>query len=326
MGKRIRTSVSTFIKENKSDCIIIALGVLLSTFLGIAFNTKGILIGVIATFFVEMSLLTIRIEIKKQLSELLEKQLLQVLNRLYRASVVKEGISVSELAIKHRKALDIEIDRLDEAIGDLLDGKRRIYDKDELYDEQVNIICEAKSSIITIHIVNDLRNLYQWDPEKMDKNSKFYSKLYKSFEDEQIKAIPDKRRLIVLPGVTLQKIKSISGVVEDAEKRVILKKKDVHNCTEKELSVLYSDSIERIANDQKRLEFEVRFIQDGAALRAGLDKIPHDCIIRDRKYGLEFAKAKKSLDVRAYVIDSEKYIQEQCNSFETLWNASEKWG
>jgi hypothetical protein len=80
-----------------------------------------------------------------------------------------------------RNALKKELDRFHDAINELSDGKRRIYDGKLLYNEQKEIITDVTEALLTIHIVRKLEDLQRWDPQKMDVRSDFYKVLYAAF-------------------------------------------------------------------------------------------------------------------------------------------------
>ena len=327
----VKESISNFIRQKALDIIIIISGVILSVILGIALSGSAAIVGGGATLFVEISLLTIRKETQnslKSLKEYINQQLLTVLQGLQNVGAITKAISFEDVINNgvNRQALDIEIARMDEAISDLLNGKRRIYDKEQLYYEQKSIICRSKKSINTIHIVNNIYNLYQWDPQRMNKESNFYKVLYNEFNNQTIIDLNAKRRVFVLPDYSVQKIKSIYGTISEAEREELRSKETVlPNEQERKNAVVYFESIQRIISDQKRLKFESRFISSNEVIRAQLNMPVHDCIIGDNSFGLEFAKSKTSLDVRAYVIESRDIIQKQSEMFDDLWNAAKEW-
>lgn len=326
-----KDTIANFIRQKALDILIIVVGVILSTILGITLSGSAAAVGGGATFFVELSLLTIRKETQnslKSLKEYIDQQLIEVLQKLQKVGLISEISSFSNIINNgiNRQALDVEIVRMDDAISDLLNGKRRIYDKDSLYDEQKAIIRRSKKSIITIHIVNNIQNLYQWDPERMDKESNFYKVLYNEFNTPAIMELKAKRRVIVLPDSSVQRIKSVYGCIPEAEREALRNMEVVPaDKVEQKTAINYFESIQRIVSDQKRLNFDIKFITSNEVIREQLNIPVHDCIIGDDSFGLEFAKSKTSLDVKAFVIESQEIIQKQREMFEDLWRAAKEW-
>lgn len=326
-----KDTIASFIRQKALDILIIVVGVILSTVLGIALSGSAAIVGGGATLFVELSLLTIRKETQnslKSLKEYIDQQLLEVLQKLQNFGLISEISSFSNVIDNesNRQALDVEVTRMNEAISDLLKGKRRIYNKENLYDEQKAIISRSKKSIITVHIVNNMQNLYQWDPQRMDKESKFYKVLYNKFNTQAIIELRPKRRVIVLPDLSVQRIKSVYGSIPETE-REALRNMEVapSDKVEQKTAVIYFESIQRIVSDQKRLNFDVRFITSNEVMREQLNMPVHDCIIGDDAFGLEFAKSKTSLDVKAFVIESQEIIRKQIEMFEDLWKVAKEW-
>lgn len=170
----------------------------------------------------------------------------------------------------------------------------------------------ASQKILAVHVVDNLRDLIRWDPEKMDKNSSFYSVLYSEFE-KKISVHITKKRIITL----------LKWDISQVKERYNLSIKDSTELSDedKKIKELY-EVLSRVVDDQKRLGFKVRFITTAAVVAQQIAVC--DRLIGDRKYGFEFSKSD-SADVQAYAIESEDYIQKRIEEFEKLWAVSTEW-
>ncbi len=322
----IKQRLWPFLKKYGLDCAVCIFGGVLSLVLDHIFSNSAMFVGIVATVFVEVSLLGIRQEVRKISKEYTETRIEQIAQNLQRLNIITEAVSFTKKIknAQYEQAVETELSRILTAFSELERGKRRIYKKSNLYNEQKAVILSADSHLLTVHVVEKLEDLYRWDPDKMDRSSDFYGILYKTFDDCSRKPNMDRRRIVILPDKSLSEIIEFNKCLKDSRRKYILDPhsgKDTSAVSQRRL-VLYYDSIERIVANQKELNFQVRFITSARAVAT--HRAIFDCIISDNTYVFEFSKAD-SLDVRAYVIEERNYIIEQRKTFEILWDEAEEW-
>lgn len=325
--KKFCVSLLAFIKKHSIDCAVTAMGVVFSTILGFASSSSDAIVGIIATFFVEFILFAVRQETHHLFEEYSRKQLVANLDDLQNAKIISEAISLAEMvdSPENKQAIEKEISRMNTALKELRGGKRRIYDKNLLYNEQKQIIKRAEKDIITIHVVQEIEDLYRWDPEKMDKASSFFSVLYSAFLELASKPLESRRRLVVLPKEGLDEIRSTYDKIHDKQRKRLLCSDNLNEFDKaRKHTIHYYQSIERIVADQEKLKFKVRFIASSKVIAEAHQMGIHDCIICDKKLGFEFSKSD-TMDVRAYVLSGEEYINRQSEMFDSLWEVASEW-
>lgn len=296
------------------DILIVVFGTALSITITILTSNYALLVGIGETLFVELSLFSIRREIKSSFSDYLKGQMTEAIKVIESLGRKLDSKVLLPLLIKpeNQIALQRELDRIENTFAELQNGKRRIYQNDDLYGEQQKIVVNASQKILAVHVVDNLRDLIRWDPEKMDKNSSFYSVLYSEFE-KKISVRITKKRIITL----------LKWDISQVKERYNLAIKDSTELSDedKKIKELY-EVLSRVVDDQKRLGFEVRFITTAAVVAQQIAVC--DRLIGDIKYGFEFSKSD-SADVQAYAIESEDYIQKRIEEFEKLWEVSTEW-
>lgn len=296
------------------DILIVVFGTALSITITILTSNYALLVGIGETLFVELSLFSIRREIKSSFNDYLKGQMTEAIKVIESLGRKLDSKVLLPLLIKpeNQIALQRELDRIENTFAELQNGKRRIYQNDDLYGEQQKIVVNASQKILAVHVVDNLRDLIRWDPEKMDKNSSFYSVLYSEFE-KKISVRITKKRIITL----------LKWDISQVKERYNLAIKDSTELSDedKKIKELY-EVLSRVVDDQKRLGFKVRFITTAAVVAQQIAVC--DRLIGDRKYGFEFSKSD-SADVQAYAIESEDYIQKRIEEFEKLWEVSTEW-
>lgn len=289
-------------------------GTALSITIAILTSNYAVLVGIGETLFVELSLFSIRREIKSSFNDYLKSQMAEAIKVIESLGKKLDSKVLLPLLIKPENQITLqrELDRIENTFAELQIGKRRIYQNDDLYGEQQKIVVNASQRILAVHVVDNLRDLIRWDPEKMDKNSSFYSVLYSEFE-KKISAPIIKQRIITL----------LKWDISQVKERYNLATKDSTELSDedKKIKDLY-EVLSRGVADQKRLGFKVRFITTAAVVAQQIAVC--DRLIGDIKYGFEFSKSD-SADVQAYAIESEDYIQKRIEEFEKLWEVSTEW-
>lgn len=315
----ILKKIGNFLKSYFLEIIIGVFGVALSIAVACLTADYSWLIGVGETFFVELALFSIRKETKSSFNEYINDQILHTLDELKFAQAELKAASLTPLLAKkeNQVAIQKEFDRLQETLLELQNGKRRIYDNNNLYKEQQQIVMKSSQSILAIHIVTELGDLRRWDPKTMIKESSFYTVLYSSFVKKAGKTFK-KQRIVILPK---WKVSEIKDRYNELVKENLLGS-DKLGSDDKQIEEYYQ-IIDRVVTDQNNLGFQVRFITANEVLAAKLSDV-YDCLIGDAKYGFEFSKSV-SADVRAYAIDSKDYIKRQIRTFEELWIISKGW-
>ena len=296
------------------DILIVVFGTALSITITILTSNYALLVGIGETLFVELSLFSIRREIKSSFNDYLKSQMTEAIKVIESLGRKLDSKVLLPLLIKPENQITLqrELDRIENTFAELQNGKRRIYQNDDLYGEQQKIVVNASQKILAVHVVDNLRDLIRWDPEKMDKNSSFYSVLYSEFE-KKISVHITKKRIITL----------LKWDISQVKERYNLSIKDSTELSDedKKIKELY-EVLSRVVDDQKRLGFKVRFITTAAVVAQQIAVC--DRLIGDRKYGFEFSKSD-SADVQAYAIESEDYIQKRIEEFEKLWAVSTEW-
>lgn len=311
--------IGNFLKTYVLDILIVISGAALSITLARLTANYIWLVGIGETLFVELSLFSIRQETKSSFIKHINDQMYHILDELKLTQAGLKTSSLLQLFAKkeYQVAIQKEFDRIQETLLELQNGKRRIYENNDLYKEQQQIVLKSAHSILAIHVVTELGDLRRWDPETMIKESSFYTVLYSTFLKKKGKTI-QKRRIVILPK---WKISEIKGRYEELA-RENLQGSDKLGSIDMQIEEYYY-VIERVVADQKELGFQVRFITANEVLAAKLSHV-YDCLIGDAEYGFEFSKSA-SADVRAYAIDSKDYIKQQMEIFEELWNISKEW-
>ena len=194
-----RRKIRNFLKRYILDILIVVFGTALSITITILTSNYALLVGIGETLFVELSLFSIRREIKSSFSDYLKGQMTEAIKVIESLGRKLDSKVLLPLLIKpeNQIALQRELDRIENTFAELQNGKRRIYQNDDLYGEQQKIVVNASQKILAVHVVDNLRDLIRWDPEKMDKNSSFYSVLYSEFE-KKISVRITKKRIITL--------------------------------------------------------------------------------------------------------------------------------
>ena len=309
-----RRKIWNFLKRYILDILIVVFGTALSITIAILTSNYAVLVGIGETLFVELSLFSIRREIKSSFNDYLKSQMAEAIKVIESLGKKIDSKVLLPLLIKPENQITLqrELDRIENTFAELQIGKRRIYQNDDLYGEQQKIVVNASQRILAVHVVDNLRDLIRWDPEKMDKNSSFYSVLYSEFE-KKISAPIIKQRIITL----------LKWDISQVKERYNLATKDSTELSDedKKIKELY-EVLSRVVDDQKRLGFEVRFITTAAVVAQQIAVC--DRLIGDIKYGFEFSKSD-SADVQAYAIESEDYIQKRIEEFEKLWEVSTEW-
>ena len=309
-----RRKICDFLKRYILDILIVISGTALSIIIAILTSNYAVLVGIGETLFVELSLFSIRREIKSSFNDYLKSQMAEAIKVIESIGTKLDSEVLLHLLIKPENQITLqrELDRIKKTFAELQIGKRRIYQNDDLYGEQRKIVVNASQRILAVHVVNNLVDLIRWDPEGMDKNSSFYSVLYSEFEKKISEPII-KQRIITLLKWDISKVKE----------RYNLSIKDSTELSDedKKFKELY-EVLSRVVNDQHRLGFQVRFITSAAVVAQQIAVC--DRLIGDIKYGFEFSKSD-SADVQAYAIESESYIQEKIEEFEKLWDVSTEW-
>ena len=326
MMTSIQQRLWPFLKRYGLDCAVCISGSILSLVLDYIFSNSAFFVGIVATGFVEVSLLGIRQEVRKISKESAETQIKQMAQNLQRLNIITETISFTKKMKnpQYEQAVKAEFSRILRAFSELERGKRRIYKESDLYNEQKAVILSANHELFTVHVVEELKDLYRWDPDKMDKESDFYGTLYKTFDDCSRKPNIDRRRIVILPDKSLSEIIEFNKNLKDSRRKYLLDSCSANDksAVSQRLLVLYYDSIERVVSNQKALNFQVRFITSAKAVAT--HRAIYDCIISDNTHVFELSKAD-SLDVRAYVIEEQDYISEQRMTFDFFWKAAEEW-
>lgn len=309
-----RRKIWNFLKRYILDILIVVFGTALSITIAILTSNYAVLVGIGETLFVELSLFSIRREIKSSFNDYLKSQMAEAIKVIESLGKKLDSKVLLPLLIKPENQITLqrELDRIENTFAELQIGKRRIYQNDDLYGEQQKIVVNASQRILAVHVVDNLRDLIRWDPEKMDKNSSFYSVLYSEFE-KKISAPIIKQRIITL----------LKWDISQVKERYNLATKDSTELSDedKKIKDLY-EVLSRVVADQKRLGFKVRFITTAAVVAQQIAVC--DRLIGDIKYGFEFSKSD-SADVQAYAIESEDYIQKRIEEFEKLWEVSTEW-
>jgi hypothetical protein len=309
-----RRKIRNFLKRYILDILIVVFGTALSITITILTSNYALLVGIGETLFVELSLFSIRREIKSSFNDYLKSQMTEAIKVIESLGRKLDSKVLLPLLIKPENQITLqrELDRIENTFAELQNGKRRIYQNDDLYGEQQKIVVNASQKILAVHVVDNLRDLIRWDPEKMDKNSSFYSVLYSEFE-KKISVHITKKRIITL----------LKWDISQVKERYNLSIKDSTELSDedKKIKELY-EVLSRVVDDQKRLGFKVRFITTAAVVAQQIAVC--DRLIGDRKYGFEFSKSD-SADVQAYAIESEDYIQKRIEEFEKLWAVSTEW-
>lgn len=309
-----RRKIWNFLKRYILDILIVVFGTALSITIAILTSNYAVLVGIGETLFVELSLFSIRREIKSSFNDYLKSQMAEAIKVIESLGKKPDSKVLLPLLIKPENQITLqrELDRIENTFAELQIGKRRIYQNDDLYGEQQKIVVNASQRILAVHVVDNLRDLIRWDPEKMDKNSSFYSVLYSEFE-KKISAPIIKQRIITL----------LKWDISQVKERYNLATKDSTELSDedKKIKDLY-EVLSRVVADQKRLGFKVRFITTAAVVAQQIAVC--DRLIGDIKYGFEFSKSD-SADVQAYAIESEDYIQKRIEEFEKLWEVSTEW-
>lgn len=309
-----RRKIRNFLKRYILDILIVVFGTALSITITILTSNYALLVGIGETLFVELSLFSIRREIKSSFNDYLKGQMTEAIKVIESLGRKLDSKVLLPLLIKPENQITLqrELDRIENTFAELQNGKRRIYQNDDLYGEQQKIVVNASQKILAVHVVDNLRDLIRWDPEKMDKNSSFYSVLYSEFE-KKISVRITKKRIITL----------LKWDISQVKERYNLAIKDSTELSDedKKIKELY-EVLSRVVDDQKRLGFKVRFITTAAVVAQQIAVC--DRLIGDRKYGFEFSKSD-SADVQAYAIESEDYIQKRIEEFEKLWEVSTEW-
>lgn len=309
-----RRKIWNFLKRYILDILIVVFGTALSITIAILTSNYAVLVGIGETLFVELSLFSIRREIKSSFNDYLKSQMAEAIKVIESLGKKLDSKVLLPLLIKPENQITLqrELDRIENTFAELQIGKRRIYQNDDLYGEQQKIVVNASQRILAVHVVDNLRDLIRWDPEKMDKNSSFYSVLYSEFE-KKISAPIIKQRIITL----------LKWDISQVKERYNLATKDSTELSDedKKIKDLY-EVLSRGVADQKRLGFKVRFITTAAVVAQQIAVC--DRLIGDIKYGFEFSKSD-SADVQAYAIESEDYIQKRIEEFEKLWEVSTEW-
>lgn len=309
-----RRKIWNFLKRYILDILIVVFGTALSITIAILTSNYAVLVGIGETLFVELSLFSIRREIKSSFNDYLKSQMAEAIKVIESLGKKIDSKVLLPLLIKPENQITLqrELDRIENTFAELQIGKRRIYQNDDLYGEQQKIVVNASQRILAVHVVDNLRDLIRWDPEKMDKNSSFYSVLYSEFE-KKISAPIIKQRIITL----------LKWDISQVKERYNLATKDSTELSDedKKIKDLY-EVLSRVVADQKRLGFKVRFITTAAVVAQQIAVC--DRLIGDIKYGFEFSKSD-SADVQAYAIESEDYIQKRIEEFEKLWEVSTEW-
>lgn len=322
----IKQRLWPLLKKYGLDCAVCISGGILSLVLNYIFSQNAFFVSIVATVFVEVSLFGIRQEARKISKEYTETQIKQIAQNLQRLNIIKEAISFTKKMknTQYEQAVETEFSRILTAFSELERGKRRIYKKSDLYNEQKAVILSAHYKLLTVHVVGELGDLYRWDPDKMDTKSDFYGTLYKTFDDCSHKPNIDRRRIVILPDKSLSEIIEFNKNLKDSRRKYLLDSRSAKDMSavSQRLLVLYYDSIERVVANQNALNFQVKFITSAKAVAT--HRAIYDCIISDNTHVFEFSKAD-SLDVRAYVIEERDYISEQSKTFEFLWEEAEKW-
>lgn len=309
-----RRKIWNFLKRYILDILIVVFGTALSITIAILTSNYAVLVGIGETLFVELSLFSIRREIKSSFNDYLKSQMAEAIKVIESLGKKLDSKVLLPLLIKPENQITLqrELNRIENTFAELQIGKRRIYQNDDLYGEQQKIVVNASQRILAVHVVDNLRDLIRWDPEKMDKNSSFYSVLYSEFE-KKISAPIIKQRIITL----------LKWDISQVKERYNLATKDSTELSDedKKIKDLY-EVLSRVVADQKRLGFKVRFITTAAVVAQQIAVC--DRLIGDIKYGFEFSKSD-SADVQAYAIESEDYIQKRIEEFEKLWEVSTEW-
>jgi len=309
-----RRKIWDFLKRYILDILIVISGTALSITITILTSNYAVLVGIGETLFVELSLFSIRREIKSSFNDHLKSQMTEAIKVVESIGTNLDSEVLLHLLIKPENQITIqrELDRIKKTFAELQIGKRRIYQNDDLYGEQRKIVVNASQRILAVHVVDNLGDLIRWDPEEMDKNSSFYSGLYSEFE-KKISVPITKQRIITL----------LKWDISQVKERYNLAIKDSTELSDedKRIKELY-EVLSRVVNDQQRLGFQVRFITAAAVVAQQVAVC--DRLIGDIKYGFEFSKSD-SADVQAYAIESESYIQTKIEEFEKLWEVSTEW-
>lgn len=309
-----RRKIWNFLKRYILDILIVVFGTALSITIAILTSNYAVLVGIGETLFVELSLFSIRREIKSSFNDYLKSQMAEAIKVIESLGKKLDSKVLLPLLIKPENQITLqrELNRIENTFAELQIGKRRIYQNDDLYGEQQKIVVNASQRILAVHVVDNLRDLIRWDPEKMDKNSSFYSVLYSEFE-KKISAPIIKQRIITL----------LKWDISQVKERYNLATKDSTELSDedKKIKDLY-EVLSRVVADQKRLGFKVRFITTAAVVAQQIAVC--DRLIGDIKCGFEFSKSD-SADVQAYAIESEDYIQKRIEEFEKLWEVSTEW-
>lgn len=308
-----RKKIWDFLKRYILDILIVISGTALSITITILTSNYAVLVGIGETLFVELSLFSIRREIKSSFNDHLKSQMSEAIKVIEAIGTNLDSEVLLQLLIKPENQITIqkELNRIRKTLAELQNGKRRIYQNDDLYGEQQKILVNASHRILAVHVVNNLGDLVRWDPEGMDKNSSFYSVLYSEFEKKISESIT-KQRIITLLKWDISKVKERYVIIKDSTE---LGDEDI------KIKELY-EVLSRVVKDQHRLGFQVRFIT--AADVVAQQVAVCDRLIGDIKYGFEFSKSD-SADIQAYAIESESYIQEKIEEFEKLWEVSTEW-
>lgn len=322
----LKRCLDTFLKKYALDCAVFIIGGALSIVLNFALSNSAMIVGALATFFAESVLLALRKEAHNIVKENANNHIEHIAQDLQRLNIISEAISFTQKMKdeQYERAVEAELARVRKAFSELENGKRRIYKKEDLYNEQRVVIQASKSNLRTIHVVQKLEDLYRWDPSKMDKSSSFYSILYKTFEDLHTESLNDRRRIVILPEKSISEIIEFNNEIRSEDRENLLNSSpyDDQAMESKRRMVLCHDSIGRIVQNQENMKFKVKFITSARAIST--QRPIFDCIISDDTCVFEFSKAD-SMDVHAYVINEQNYAREQISTFELLWCNAEEW-
>lgn len=310
------------------EIILSILGIVLSVFLGILLSSNAAIVSILITIFMEIVLITLRVQIKELVDTHIKNQLVNMASLFESLGIIQNANDLSKIMLSSGNitAINLEIERFKGAIKDLNQGKRRLYKQHDLYEEQTSIIKNTKKSIHAIHIVKELIDLQRWDPDKFNRTSSFYTKLYQSFlEISSKKSIKERKRIVILPDKSILDMQNKYNVIPK-HKVDELKKSDDDILDEDDKNIKNIidtvESIHRIVIDQKdQLKFEVRFITANEALNVGLGVAISDSIISDIKKSFEFSN-DNIMNIRAYVIESKEYIDNHEKAFKMLWNSA----